>query len=289
MVEVLINEQYQLAEGPLWDEREHVLYWVDITAGNIHRYDPQAKAHDVYSIGESVGTVALRESGGMIVAIESGFATFDLENESLQAIVDPEATKTGNRFNDGKAAPDGSFWAGSMSYKVEEGAGGLYRLKPDGDVQQFVENVTISNGLAWSSDHKTMYYIDTIPRKVYAFDYDTENAAISNRRTIIDVLEGLGSPDGMTIDTEDKLWIAHYGGRCVRRWDPETGKILEEIPVPADNVTCCVFGGADFKRLYITTAAQGLDEKQLAEQPLAGAIFYIDLPYQGRPAFRFGG
>ncbi|MEQ9030200.1 MAG: SMP-30/gluconolactonase/LRE family protein, partial [Aggregatilineales bacterium] len=275
--EVIIKTRCELGEGPLWDEREQCFYWVDILPGKIHRYDPAGGDHQVYDVGEMIGTIGLRENGGLVVAVRSGFAYFDISTETLTPITDPEADKPDNRFNDGKPSPDGGFFAGTMAVSGAEGAGALYYLSQAGDVKKVVDNVSISNGIAWSIDLKTMYYIDSTPKKVYAFDYDASNGEVSNQRLCIQVAEELGSPDGMCIDTEGKLWIAHFGGGCVRRWDPETGAILETVSVPTQKVTCAVFGGANMDTLYITTAAMGTDA---INDPLAGCLFSVKLPFK---------
>lgn len=287
--ELVLNPRCELGEGPLWDERQQCLYWVDIMPGKIHRYDPATGDHRLYSVGQMIGTIGLREQGGLVVAVQSGFAYFDLDTETLTAIHDPEPHMPQNRFNDGKPSPDGGFFAGSMGLPVVDGAGALYYLSPQGDVKKVFDNTTISNGMAWSLDLKTMYYIDTIPRKVYAFDYDSTSGDISNPRVIFHVAEEYGFPDGMTIDTEGKLWIAHFNGSAVRRWDPETGEILETVTVPTPKVTCPTFGGENFDTLYITTAWENMDEAQKNAEPLAGGIFAIKLPYTGLPAYRFQG
>ena len=284
--ELIVNVRCEVGEGPLWDEREQCLYWVDILPGKIYRYDPKSGEHTMFNVGEMIGTIGLRENGGLIVAVRSGFAYFDLATETLTPITDPEADKPDNRFNDGKPSPDGGFFAGTMAVSAAGNAGALYYLSPEGNVKKVFDNVSISNGIAWSGDLKTMYYIDTTPNKLYAFDYDASNGEISNMRVCIEASKDLGGLDGMCIDTEGKLWIAHFGGGCVRRWDAERGEILETISVPTSKVTCPVFGGANLDTLYITTAAVGTDA---SDDPLAGCLFALKLPYQGLPAYRYQG
>jgi sugar lactone lactonase YvrE len=288
-VEVLVNRGCVLAEGPVWDDREGCLYWVDITPGVLHRTDPTSGETTAYSVGAPLGAACLRSQGGLLLAMSTGFAYFDPGNGAPRPIIDPEAGNDLNRFNDGKCDPAGRFWAGTMAFSEAEGAGSLYCLTPDLKVSKKLSGVTISNGLAWTKDHRTMYYIDTIPLKVYAFDYDEGTGEISNQRVAITIKAEQGYPDGMTIDVEDKLWIAHYGGSCVRRWDPLTGAILETIPLPVSQVTCPTFGGPNLDTLYITTAAQNLTGEALAREPLAGALFNVKVGVPGFPAFRFAG
>ncbi len=287
-VELFLDAHAQLGEGPLWDEREGVLYWVDITGEALHKTDPRTGEDTSFPLGQPVGTVVLREGGGVLLALRDGFAAYDLETRNLSPIADPEVHLPGNRFNDGKCDPAGRFWAGTMAFSAEAGAGSLYRLDPDLTVHKMLGGITISNGLVWRSDHRTMYYIDSVPRTVSAFDYDSVSGGIRGRRIVIQVPEGMGVPDGMAIDAEDKLWIAHYGGGCVRRWDPQRAEILETIPVPASNVTACAFGGPELETLYITTAG-GNDPERLKTEPQAGCLFAAKTDVQGQLTYRFAG
>jgi sugar lactone lactonase YvrE len=175
-----------------------------------------------------------------------------------------------------------------MAFSAAEGAGGLYRLDPDYSVHRMLENVTISNGICWSEDRKTMYFIDSLPGTVSAFDFDLASGGIHNRRTIIAVDRDMGLPDGMAIDEEGHLWIAHYGGSCVRCWDPDSGAVLETILIPTENVTACAFGGPELGTLYITTAG-GNDPARLEAEPLAGCLFAARPGVRGHPTYRFAG
>jgi sugar lactone lactonase YvrE len=288
-VDVLVNRRAELAEGPSWDEQTKRLQWVNILAGELNITDPGDGATQTYAVGKKLGAAALRASGGFVLATEDGFGFYDPAAGDLQLISDPEADLPGNRFNDGKCDPAGRFWAGTMAYDLSAGAGSLYMLDTDGSATHKVEDITISNGLAWSVDQRTMYYIDTIPRRVYAFDYDVDSGAIRSQRVAIQVEEAQGSPDGMTIDVDGMLWIAHYGGSCVRRWNPNTAEVLETIELPTPKVTCCTFGGDALDTLYITTAWEHMSEDEKSRDPLAGAVFSVKLPYQGMPVFRYGG
>jgi sugar lactone lactonase YvrE len=204
-------------------------------------------------------------------------------------MANPEDHIPGNRFNDGKCGPDGRFWAGTMSHTDEPAKGSFYVFDTDHSVTKKIDHVSISNGLAWSADHKTLYYIDTPTYTVVAYDFDKNTAEISRKRIVINIVAEYGFPDGMTIDNEGMLWIAHWGGWQITRWDPNTGTKLLNIPMPAARITSCAFGGDDFGDLYITSAKRDLSHEQLANQPLAGSLFVIkDIGYKGLPAFEFG-
>ena len=288
-VELLVDAHAQVGEGPLWDEERQVLYWVDILSSLLYIYDPATGENRALDVGRHVGTVVTRASGGLMLAVREGFASFDLETQELTLIANPEVHITGNRFNDGKCDPAGRFWAGTMAYENPMNQGSLYRLDTDFSVHKIFGDVAISNGIIWSLDHTTMYYIDTLRKNVRAFDYADDTGNISNERVIINVPEEVGMPDGMAIDSEGMLWVAHYGGSCVSRWNPNTAQLLLKIDLPVTQVTACAFGGPNLDILFITSAAQELDAAELERQPLAGGLFSIKTPYQGVPSFRFGG
>ena len=287
---LLLDVKATLGEGPIWDIRENVLWWIDINECRLHRFDPATNQNETYDIGQRVGTVVPRTSGGLMLAIQNGFAAYDPATRKLDIIADPESHLPQNRFNDGKCDPAGRFWAGTLEL-VEENmkAGSLYCLYPDGHVERRVPDVGISNGIVWTSDKKTMYFIDSPTRRVDAFDYDNDTGEISNRRTAIALPEGIGYPDGMSIDSEDKLWVALWAGWGVARFDPVTGELLEKINVKASQVTACAFGGPDLKDLYITTARRDLVGDALEDQPDAGGLFHCRVGVAGVRSVAYAG
>ncbi|NJN82848.1 MAG: SMP-30/gluconolactonase/LRE family protein [Caldilineaceae bacterium] len=217
------------------------------------------------------------------------FAAFDLESETLTKIADPEADNPGNRFNDGKCDPAGRFWAGTMAYDNPTDQGSLYRLDTDMSVHKMLGDIGIANGIIWSLDAKTMYYIDSVRHNVRAFDYDNATGDIANERVIIATDKSMGLPDGMTIDAEGMLWVAYYGGSCIRRWNPDTGEQLDQIDLPTKSITACAFGGPNLETLFITCACQRMDEAALAREPLAGALFATKPGVRGVPSHKFAG
>ncbi len=287
-VELVLDAKATLGEGAIWHAPGQVLYWVDILAGQVHVFKPSTGVDRAVEAGQPVGTVVPRRSGGVMVAVQHGFGSLDLETGELHIVNDPEADRPGNRFNDGKCDPAGRFWAGTM----QEGApnqGSLYVLEAEGRVWRALSEVTTSNGIAWSHDHQTMYYIDTPTREVAAFDYDLETGAIGNRRVAVTIPADDGAPDGMTIDAEGMLWVAHWNGGRVTRWDPARGWLLQTIRLPVSRVTSCAFGGPGLDELYITSARTGLDKATLARQPLAGGLFRARPGVAGVPAFEYAG
>ncbi|MBX3012250.1 MAG: SMP-30/gluconolactonase/LRE family protein [Caldilineaceae bacterium] len=287
-VELLVDIRALVGEGPIWDATKGVLYWVDILSSMVYEYDPATGENRGYHVGQHVGTVVPRASGGLMLALYDGFAAFEPATGAITLLADPEADLPGNRFNDGKCDPAGRFWAGTMAYQDQSTQGSLYRMDADHSVHKMLGDIGISNGIVWSLDRKTMYYIDSMVNTVRAFDYDDASGAIGNGRVIIRT-DGLGLPDGMAIDAEGMLWVAHFGGSAVRRWHPATGEVMATIPLPASQITACAFGGPDLATLYITSAANGFDAAALAREPLAGSLFATKPGVKGVPTFAFAG
>lgn len=279
------GSQDLLGEGPLWDVQEQALYWVDILAQRYHILKPATGAHQVIAVGETVGVLALRQQGGFVVATEHGFSYWDPTTRSLTRIGDPEAAKPESRFNDGSIDRAGRFWAGTMG----DGANNhLYRLSPDGAIQLMESGITVSNGIGWSPDNRVMYYTDSDPRVIYAYDYDLASGDIANRRVLIDSSDQSGVPDGLTVDSQGFIWSARWDGWRIERYDPQ-GKLERTIPMPVQRPTSVMFGGADLDVLYITSARMEFSPEELLPQPLAGDLFYLLPGVKGLPETRFAG
>ena len=288
-VELLIDAKALVGEGPIWHAQKGVLYWLDILSHKVYIYDPATDENRSIDVGQAVGTIVPRKSGGVMLAMHHGFASLDLETEKVEMINDPESHLSETRFNDGKCDPAGRFWAGTMTFEGKTGAGSVYCMFADHSVKRMFGDVSIANGIAWSLDNSTMYYIDTPTNVVVAYDYDNETADISNKRVVITIPQEDGMPDGMTMDSEEMLWIAHYGGSRVTRWDPKSGKLLQTITLPVTQVTACALGGPKMDQLYITSACQQLDDATLKEQPHAGGLFRTSVDVGGLEAPEFAG
>jgi len=289
-VETVVDRRSLVGEGAIWDARRQRLLWVDILGHLLFFYDPATGENRGINLLQAVGTVVPRAKGGVVVALHNGFARLDPETERMTPIADPEADLPGNRFNDGKCDPAGRLWAGTMAFDGmrDREQGALYCLDADGTVTRKLGRVSISNGIVWSADARTMYFIDTVKNDVRAFDYDLETGAIANERVTVRN-DGDGHFDGMTIDAEGMVWIALFGGGAVKRYDPETGEHLATIELPVTCVTSCAFGGPDLDQLYVTSASYRLTAAELAEQPLAGSLFRAVPGACGVPAFEYAG
>jgi sugar lactone lactonase YvrE len=288
-VEVVLDAHAELGEGPLWDPEAGRLLWVDILAGAVHTLDPATGEDEVFDVGGPVGVVRRRAAGGLVAATEHGFAALDPEAGTVRPLAALERPGGPWRFNDGACDPQGRFWAGTLAYDLSPEAASLYRLDADGTVARVLDSVTISNGIAWTPDGGTAFYVDSPTLRIDAFDFDPDRGWLSNRRTAVSVDVPAGAmPDGLTLDAQGGLWVALYGGGAVRRYTP-AGTLETEIAVPATNVTACAFGGEDLATLFITTARQELSDDQLAAEPHAGAVFAVRPGVTGLPAHEYAG
>ena len=287
-LEIVLEHTCLLGEGSVWDEEENIICWIDILNGELHQFSPVLNTHSIITVHEMIGSFALCTNGNFIAALQNGFAFIDRKTGAINKITDPEVDLPGNRFNEGKCDPAGRFWAGTMSLLESPDAGSVYMLDKDLVVTKKIGQVSISNGKAWSKDCRTFYYIDTPTYTVVAYEYDNISGEITNKKVVIKIPETEGYPDGMTIDEEGMLWIAHWDGWQVARWNPATGEKLYTIKIPVAKVTSCTFGGADLNDLYITTAKVDLTEMELKQQPLAGGIFVVpNCGFKGLPAVKF--
>jgi len=284
--ELLLDARATLGEGPAWDAKTQTLFWVDILGKRIHSF--KDSRDDFLQLDEFVGCVALRRDGGLIAALHASFVTLELvagQQTFLASVSEPAS----NRFNDGKCDPAGRLLAGTMDMNEKYPSGNLYSLEADKPPRKLLDGIRISNGLAWSPDYKTFYYIDTPTRQVRAFDYDMDTGNISNPRVAVEVPASMGWPDGMTSDLEGRLWIALWGGSRVSRWNPATGRLEAEVAVPALQTSSCVFGGPRRDILYVTSARVGMDTSALEKYPLSGGVFQIQTQTEGMPTFEFAG
>jgi sugar lactone lactonase YvrE len=285
---LLLDIRAQIAEGPFWDQEKQHFYWVDILERTINIYNPAADENKVIQLDKMIGAlIPTTEQGKLLTALEDGLYLIDAETAEQKFLVNPESNIEQTRFNDGKCDRKGRFWVGTMDLEEDRPIGSLYCLDQELNLKEKLNDIKISNGLAWSLDNQIMYYIDSPTKEVSAFDYDFETGKISNRRVIVKFYEGEGVPDGMTIDAEGKLWIAHFGGAQVSRWNPETGEKIDKVELPVSNVTSCAFGGENLDELYITTASVGLSEEEKKDQPYAGGIFKYQAGVKGLAAHKF--
>jgi sugar lactone lactonase YvrE len=282
------SEQTQLGEGVRWDARRAELLRVDIVARRVFRdrvrEDGSLLPVQVYDLPWTIGMIApIEDDDGWLLGAGRGFVRL-LPDGTHRTIA--EVAPAGTRMNDGACDPHGRSWAGTLADDHREGGGGLYRLERDGRVDQMLDGLTISNGIGWSPDGRTMYLVDSGPRVIHAFAFDVMQGTISGERVLVTVPEEVGAPDGMTVDAAGDLWVAVYGGGQIRRYAPD-GALRETFTVPAAQSTCCAFGGPGLHRLYVTTATEDWTAEQRRAEPTAGLVYRLDTDATGRPAASF--
>jgi gluconolactonase len=284
-------------EGPYWEESSKSLVYVDILAGDVHRWNTVTGTDTKLHLGGAVTFIVPRFSGGYVIGRDQTFSFLDWDSAAVTSIAAVDQG-VNTRMNDGKCDASGRLWAGTMGEEsspavVEPQLGSLFSLDKNKVVRTQRTKVDLSNGLAWSHDNRTMFYIDSVPRKLYAFDFDLDAGTISNERTAIafgaDTLPTLGYPDGMSIDLDGKLWVACYSVGKVIRFDPETGAELQTVSLPASATTSCCWGGPNYDELFVTSGTRQLPGGSKAE-PLAGSVFRVTgLGARGAAAPTFAG
>lgn len=273
----------QLGEGLLWSARDNAVYWTDILGKALNRLSLDGGAIDRWTMPEMIGWVIERVGApGFIAGFQSGFAELNLDPIAITPIVDPEPDLPENRLNDAKADRQGRIWAGTMPVTADRPSGGLYRLDGDCSVHRIDGGYIIANGPAFSPDQRWLYHTDTGRRCVYRFALN-EDGTLGDRRNFIVFGHDWGKPDGMTVDAEGHLWIAHYGRGRVSRFTPD-GAVERAIELPAAQITNVCFAGPDLDRMFVTSAADGR-----SSEAAAGALFEVDPGVRGLPPGRFGG
>lgn len=290
-VDVAVASRSKLGEGAVWDVADAALWWVDIKAGLIHRFDPATGRNESHDFGEPVGCLSRRDSGGLIVAAQSGFHLFDPATGARQALADPEADRPGSRFNDGATDLQGRFWAGTMKDDggPPERVGRFWRYDPDGTVSAHFEPVFTTNGMTFSPDGRTLYLSDSNPevRTIWACDYDPDTGTPSNRRVFFDTRAVAGRPDGGTVDADGCYWMAGVGGWQLVRITP-AGKVDRIVEMPVEKPTKPMFGGPRLDTLFVTSIGMGYEADPA--QPEAGSLFAVTgLGVTGLPQPRFAG
>jgi len=277
----LHQSQCILGESPYWHAARKSFFWVDIEKGELYEFQVTFKKTTKRKFNQRLSLVIEGQGEYLILALDRKIARYDLETEKLSWLTEVEEDQSLHRFNDGACDADGRLWIGTMSTKFTPESGALYKITAEMNPEKMLNKITISNGMAWTSNNETFYYIDSPTQEVRAYQFDLGTGEINFDRTVIRVPKEWGTPDGMSMDQEGKLWVAHYGGFGVYCWDPENGELLKKIVLPAPNVTSCVFGGENLDHLFITTARENLTEAQLQAYPQSGDVFLVKTNTQG--------
>jgi sugar lactone lactonase YvrE len=282
-IDVVYHGSDILGECPIWCSKSNSLYWIDSRAPALRRFVEADGSVESWALPEVVGSFCLRKAGGFLVALTTCLGFFEPASGQFTAVAALEPPEKGLRYNDGKCDRRGRFWVGSKP-PTHTPDGTLFRFDPDATFASFDSGITIPNSLAFSPDDRTMYFADSYPGLIYAYDYDIESGRPRNKRVFA---RSTNKPDGATVDSEGCLWSADYDGWRIIRYAPD-GRVDRIVSLPVQRPTSCAFGGSKLDRLYVTTANQKLSAAELAQQPLAGALLSIDVGVKGVPEPAFG-
>jgi sugar lactone lactonase YvrE len=279
-----------LGESPMWHPAEQVLYWCDIPGHKLNRFDPASGAHREWAFDTEVGSCAPLNDGGLLLALRDGIVRFDPVTGKSRPLVKAPYDPAHERFNDGKADPQGRFWVGTIYEPRDPPRAALYRFDT-GRLDKMAGDITVSNGLAWSPDARTLYWADTKAHRVDALDFDVGDGSLSRRRVFQqfplkapaqDLSRYGGRPDGAAVDVEGGYWVAMFEGARVLRFAPD-GTLTRELALPVRCPTMPCFGGADLKTLYISTARENRPADELVREPLAGCVLQLRVDIPGLP------
>jgi len=268
-IDMIADYACDTGEGPLWHPQEKRLYWTDIPAGKLFRFDPETEHHEVCYEGRPVGGFTIQADGSLLLFRDKGNIVTWKDGKELSTVVEsiPRTVEQGGRFNDVIADPEGRVFCGTLG----PGGGELYRLDRDASLTLLIEDVKCSNGMDFTEDRKLMYFTDSGRRTIDLFDYDQNTGSITNRRNLITVPEGEGVPDGMTRDAAGNIWSARWDGHGVFCYSPQ-GKLIRKVGLPAPKCSCVTFCGQDMADMYVTTAG---GKQKGKDGPTAGALYRV--------------
>ena len=286
-VEVAIAVNHDLAEGPFWDEVSGKLIFVDGYKGAVHRFDNETGDIASLFVDEPIGAAIPASNERLVFTSANGLKEV-FKNKKKSLIVEIETDQPNNRLNDAKCDSMGRLWTGSFSEKFEQGAGNLYRIDPNNNVKKIASGFRVSNGIAWNSEETKMYFVDTLSGIINLFDYDLVSGEVFNRRIFVEIDRSNGLPDGLTVDEFGDVWVALFHGGQVRHYKPD-GQLAGVIKLPVSRVTSCIFGGKDFRDLFITTADFKSHKDGKPHEEKAGYVFRCRLGRKGLPSYKFAG
>jgi sugar lactone lactonase YvrE len=288
-VRCVVDARNTVGESPVWSAAESALYWVDIPEATIHRWEPGSGERRSWTLPAAVGSIALREGGGLVAALRSGFHFFDPRSGRLEFIVHPEPDIPTNRLNDGKASPEGRFWAGTMDDRpAKEKVAHLYRLDTDRSCHRMGGGLVVSNGLAWSPDGRTMYHSDSRGGAIFRYDYDARTGVIGARQTFVVMQPEWGRPDGAAVDAEGCYWSCGVSAGRLNRFSA-AGELIGHVPLPVTHPTMPCFGGEDLATLYVTSLREAVADDVLERMPQSGGVFSLRPGVSGAPIGTFRG
>lgn len=281
--------QAELGERPIWDEVKQCLIWVDVNAGRIYRYQVGLDAVESLQLDVTVGAVGLCRDGGFVAATGDGFRIIDTNGTTIEGPIKPQGMGDHLRFNDGYCDPAGRFWAGTTALDGSKGAGTLYYFESNTKITTVFEGISESNGIGWSPDGRTMYYVDSGADVVIvkSFEFDVSTARLGKSYNLTSSPQSWGVPDGLVVDSEGCIWLAFWRGGALRRYSPD-GTLLAVFQLPATNPTCPGFGGPQLRTLFVTTAWEGMTRSERTAEPAAGKLLSADIEVTGQHVSYFG-
>ncbi len=296
-VRCAVDAQDKIGEGAFWCPEEQAVYWLDVPSPSVlHRFNPASGRHDVWPMPEMITALAKRADGSLLIASHHGLNFFDPATGKLTRKISPEAGVASNRSNDGAPDARGRFWMGTMmnnlgphgeDLPITQSSGALWCVEPDLSFRKVIADITITNGVVWSPDSRTLYVADSAPQLIHAHDFDLASGSVSNRR-VFSAMKDLGYPDGAAVDSEGYLWSCRWEGQCVARFAPD-GSLDRIVPIPAWRVTSLAFGGTDLKTVYVTSARHGHTPEEDRRFPQQGGLFAFEAPVAGLPRPQFAG
>jgi len=288
-IECVVEARDALGESCIWDPTARRVWWLDITKPCLQSFDPSTGRHTVHPLpGRSSGNAALRRSGGLVLAIDTGLFSFDPATGAIEELLKVEPDLPNNRFNDGRCDRRGRLWIGTMDTDLSGPSGHFYRIGADRVAKPFLNGIMVPNSTAFSPDDRTLYFSDTFQHAIWAFDFDIEAGEVSNRRVFADLTGRKGTPDGSCVDSEGFLWNAEFGSRKVIRYAPD-GRVDRTVELPVTSPTCCCFGGDKLDTLYVVSATFRLTPEERAAEPFGGGLLALDVGIRGLPEAAFGG
>jgi sugar lactone lactonase YvrE len=295
-IKLVLDAKAELAETPIWNTDKKVLYWTDVFTGDFHIFDAKSGKYEVFNEGGMIGAAIPCKDGRVLLLLENGLNLFDPASKELKHLIDPEPGRSDFRLNDGRCDKMGRLWFSTLSKvygsdKYDESmTGSLYMVDTDLSIKTVMSGINQLNGIGWSSDDTRMYVVDTHNFKLLSFDYDVKSGQTSEPKTACEIDRDFGFPDGMCVDAQDNVWIAHWVSGKISKWNPQTGELIETVQMPVPHITCCGFGGDYFDELYVTTARLWVDEADLTgKYSKAGAIFMFKPGVAGRESYLYNG
>jgi sugar lactone lactonase YvrE len=281
-VEIALDSDDLLGEGPVWRQQTQELLRVDVARGLVHAWHPQTGRIVTQSVDGEAGAALPCQGRTLVVAVDRQLRLIS-EDGSVRMLARVEEDRPENRLNDCRSDPQGRIWAGTMSKQRTPGAAGLYRLSPDGALALVIEGTTLSNGIGWSPDGAFMYFIDSTTQRIDVLDFDGSDGSIANRRAFAEIAPADGLPDGLTVDAEGGVWVCLFGGGAIRRYGAD-GTLEQHVALPVPHPTCPTFGGEDLSTLFITTTRHKLSPTQLDTFTLAGSVLSLTPGVRGMKA-----